>query len=592
MASAVLGLLCCPALSGAEQYRIAVILKDGRPEFSTALRKGFQAAIAELAARSVTVNLTLEPPGRAEGRESQAQAFEDAVRKRVQGIIVAARDRKTPIAAVDKAVSGGIPVVVLDCRVDSKAPSSLVAPDNHEIGRMAARHLARLLDGKGNLMLLRKQIHAANAEEREEGFLEVIFTQYPRMRILVSDFHAGPSVESAKAVAAGRLQRYSGELNGVFASSESATAGLLEALREGGFGGGKVKAVGVDEGGGAFGPATHAGDLQGYIAQDSVTIGYQGIKTMISLLRREKVAKEVLTPSVLVTRDGVIFPAPGQTVNTIERATPVPGKPPKRAEAATAPNLSAGYFIVPDLGLTLMAIPPGTLSMGAADGGAGRGDEGPATQVTLSRFWLAKYELTQAAWTALMGSNPSDFRGAQNPVDTVSWNAAMEFCRRLNARERAAGRLPAGYTYTLPTEAQWEYACRAGTTTPFGGDPTLMAWFVTNSGAVQPETGLWRLTTHPVGQKQPNRWGVYDMHGNVSEWCLDWYGDYPGGSVVDPTGPATGTAHVSRGGAWWTDAFAGRSSTRHRAPATRAHSGLGMRVAFTRCGKGAPCGTD
>jgi formylglycine-generating enzyme required for sulfatase activity len=148
-----------------------------------------------------------------------------------------------------------------------------------------------------------------------------------------------------------------------------------------------------------------------------------------------------------------------------------------------------------------------------------------------------------------MGSNPSWYTGDTNrPVETVSWYAATNYCAKLTARERAAGRLPAGWEYRLPTEAEWEYACRAGSTNRFsyGDDPGYTelanyAWYTSNSGG----------TTHAVGGKLPNQWGLYDMYGNVWEWCLDWYaGALPGGSVTNPQGPATGSFRVDRGGCW------------------------------------------
>jgi len=174
----------------------------------------------------------------------------------------------------------------------------------------------------------------------------------------------------------------------------------------------------------------------------------------------------------------------------------------------------------------------------------------------LKGYWLGKTELTQGQWEALMGSNPANLKnaGRDAPVEQVSWDDAMQFCRKLTERERQAGRLPEGYEYTLPTEAQWEYACRAGTTGDYAGNLDAMAWYNQNSGN----------TAHPVAQKQPNAWGLYDMHGNVWEWCRDWKADYPGGSVRDPTGPSSGSSRVSRGGSWYADADAGlcRSAVR------------------------------
>jgi formylglycine-generating enzyme required for sulfatase activity len=196
-------------------------------------------------------------------------------------------------------------------------------------------------------------------------------------------------------------------------------------------------------------------------------------------------------------------------------------------------------------------IAPGMFTMGSPSSEVDRySDEGPQTQVTISQgFVMGKYEVTQAEYQAVMGSNPSYFTGdVKRPVDQVTWDDATNYCGQLTARERSAGRLPTGYAYRLPTEAEWEYACRAGTTTRFsyGDDSGYVqlgnyAWYYSNCGG----------TTHPVGQKQPNAWGLYDMYGNVWEWCLDWYsGSLPGGSVTDPRGPNTGSRRVFRGGGW------------------------------------------
>ncbi len=198
-------------------------------------------------------------------------------------------------------------------------------------------------------------------------------------------------------------------------------------------------------------------------------------------------------------------------------------------------------------------------------------NEGPQTKVTLTRdFFLGATVVTQAQWTALMGVNPSVFKGDDRPVERVSWNDAIDFCGKLTERERAAGRLPAGFIYTLPTEAQWEYACRAGTTGPRAGDLDAMVWYTRNSGN----------TTHPVATKQPNAWGLYDMNGNVMQWCLDKTGPYPGGAVVDPVGSAFGTSHILRGGSWNGDPALCRSASRvSNAPAVR-YNRVGFRVAL------------
>ena len=156
-------------------------------------------------------------------------------------------------------------------------------------------------------------------------------------------------------------------------------------------------------------------------------------------------------------------------------------------------------------------------------------------RVTLTQdFDLGVYEVTQEQYEAVMGENPSGFKGSQNPVEQVSWDEAVAFCRKLS---ELPAEKKAGYVYRLPTEAEWEYACRF---TEVKSELGVYAWYTENS--------LGR--THSVGGKKPNAWGLYDMHGNVSEWCQDWYGNYPSGSVTDPTGPASGQIRVSRGGGW------------------------------------------
>lgn len=238
-------------------------------------------------------------------------------------------------------------------------------------------------------------------------------------------------------------------------------------------------------------------------------------------------------------------------------------------------------YTIPGLGLDLVWIAPGTFMMGSPESEAYRApDEGPQVKVTLpDGFWLGRCEVTQGEWVALMSSNPSHFKavGLNGPVESVSWRDAMEFCRRLNEREKAAERLPPGYNYTLPTEAQWEYACRAGTTTAYAGDLKAMGWYVHDH----------EETSHAVGKKEPNAWGLYDMHGNVWEWCIDWYTDTlrvdsHGAMVV----PGDGTYRVSRGGSWNCPEGNCRSALRRwLSPADRGNR-LGFRLALTRIDPG------
>ena len=203
----------------------------------------------------------------------------------------------------------------------------------------------------------------------------------------------------------------------------------------------------------------------------------------------------------------------------------------------------------------------------------GEENEQPVTQVILKQpFWLGKTEVTQREWQALMGNvDRSRFKGDNLPVQNVTWNEAMEFCRKLTARERQADRLPAGYVYSLPTEAQWEYACRAGTTGDFAGNLADMAWHEANSGNAP----------HPVATKQANAWGLHDMHGNVWEWCADAYTKTPGSAAkAAKKGQASGGTRVRRGGSWVVKERFLRSSVRGYSEPDYLHFNIGFRVAL------------
>lgn len=237
-----------------------------------------------------------------------------------------------------------------------------------------------------------------------------------------------------------------------------------------------------------------------------------------------------------------------------------------------APRPSENH-VIPDIELELIWVAPGSFNMGSLPDEVSNKAERPQTKVTLTHgFWLGKTEVTQAQYEAIIGTNPSTFKalGPKAPVERVSWIDAMKFCQLLTERERAAGRLPEEYVYTLPTEAQWEYACRAGTTGEYSRDPGTTSWNNGNSGE----------TTHVVATKQPNPWGFHDMTGNVLEWCFDWYGDYPGGAVTDPSGPKRGYYRIARGGSWRQDVHVGRSAARSGGSAGRLDYTLGFRLAL------------
>jgi len=218
-------------------------------------------------------------------------------------------------------------------------------------------------------------------------------------------------------------------------------------------------------------------------------------------------------------------------------------------------------------------IPPGTFVMGSPSSEGGRDADEVQHTVTLTQgFWMSDHEVTQGEYQAVMGNNPSYFKGDLNrPVETVSWDEAVLYCQKLTERERAAGRITAQQAYRLPTEAEWEYAARAGTTGARYGELDTIAWWNGNAGN----------QTHPVKQKAPNAWGLYDMLGNVWEWCSDWSGEYPTGSVTDPTGPNSGSVRVIRGGSWDVGAGRARSAGRDRGVPGSRFSDLGFRPALS-----------
>jgi formylglycine-generating enzyme required for sulfatase activity len=217
-----------------------------------------------------------------------------------------------------------------------------------------------------------------------------------------------------------------------------------------------------------------------------------------------------------------------------------------------------------------VAIQPGTFQMGEV------GVAEPVHSVTISYpFWMGAKEVTQAEYAALMGANPSYFQGNGNrPVEQVTWHNARSYCAALTAQQAALGAVPSGYEYRLPTEAEWEYACRAGTTTSWNVGNSLSC-----SQANHYSNGYCVGQTSVVGSYAPNAWGLYDMHGNVWEWCLDSYGGYPSGAVTDPfvTG---GPNRVIRGGGWDSYSSDCRSAIRYNdgVPGDAYYSAVGFRV--------------
>lgn len=278
---------------------------------------------------------------------------------------------------------------------------------------------------------------------------------------------------------------------------------------------------------------------------------------------------------VIVSKRKTADQPPPANVEKTEEQTP----PASLEKTLDQPFLKSYTESVNGIGIEMVGIKGGAFTMGSPDSEVGHNkNEGPQHQVTLSPFYIGKYEVTQAQWRVIatklpkekmeLKPDPSYFKGYNLPVEQVSWEQAVEFCERISKET--------GKTYRLPTEAEWEYACRAGTTGSYAGNLDEMGWYGNNSGRRRIDADLISRTaadfykrirdngchTHAVGQKKANGFGLYDMHGNVYEWCADWFGDYSGNPSVNPTGLNSGSDRVRRGGGWGFFAAYLRSASR------------------------------
>ena len=284
-----------------------------------------------------------------------------------------------------------------------------------------------------------------------------------------------------------------------------------------------------------------------------------------------------LVPTLLMAQaaGGAIKRPVKKTEKKQESKKQAPARKQKK-ETASSGSSSANHQaaktlspVLQNLINNMVRVEGGTFMMGATSeqGSDAFDDEKPAHQVTLSSFSIGKYEVTQEEWQVVMGSNPSSFKGAKRPVENVSWMDCQEFIRKLN---RLTGK-----RFRLPTEAEWEYAARGGNRSvgyKYAGSDNLgsVAWYDGNSGN----------ETHPVGQKSPNELGLYDMSGNVCEWCQDWYGSYSSSSQTNPSGASSGSRRVFRGGCWRFIWRYCRSSLRYfDTPSSRSFD-LGLRLAL------------
>ena len=241
--------------------------------------------------------------------------------------------------------------------------------------------------------------------------------------------------------------------------------------------------------------------------------------------------------------------------------------------------LPSGY--VNSIGGKLVLIRPGRFDMGSPASEAERKMNEPQHTVILTKhFYMGAYEVTQAEWKTVMGSNPSYFKGDKLPVEMVSWIDCQAFFRKLTERDRKAKRIPVGWAYRLPTESEREYACRAGTTTPFHYGHSLDSSQANIKGDGpygKGKKGVNREKTMPVGSFKPNAWGLYDMHGNVYEWCHDYWGVYPTGTVTDPVRTNVHIRRIYRGGAWRFPATTARSAKRSQRDPAKVFDFMGFR---------------
>jgi formylglycine-generating enzyme required for sulfatase activity len=275
---------------------------------------------------------------------------------------------------------------------------------------------------------------------------------------------------------------------------------------------------------------------------------------------RERRAFEAACKAAKLRRAQAFFPMTAEQAKVVQRVA---------GEAFGVPltrELDCGEGVK----LPLILIPAGRFLMGSSKNEADRSnDEGPQHEVTISRpFYIGTFPVTQAQYRAITGENPSFFKSATNPVENVDWDAASRFCVRLTEKT--------GRAVCLPTEAQWEYACRGGSAARFSfgdgdGGLALHGWYEVNSEG----------KTHPVGQKKANGWGLHDMHGNVWEWCADWYGPYGKEEDVDPKGAGSGSSRVVRGGSWYYYPWFCRSATRSNNYPVNRYSHLGFRVVYS-----------
>jgi|UniRef100_UPI00404A6627 ribose transport system substrate-binding protein len=303
----LLTLFAATLAHAAESYKIAVVPMGTTHQYWKQIHAGALKAEAELKAAGTDVEIIWKGPLREDDRDQQVQVVENFMTRRVSGIVLAPLDNRALAAPVEQAVAAGIPVVIVDSPLKSDAPISTIATDNYVGGQLAARRLGELLNGQGNVILLRVQVGSASCEAREAGFLDELAKSFPEIKVISSNQHGGATRNTALAASQNLLIRYGQEVNGIFTPNESTCAGMILALSNAGLGKGKVKHVGFANSQ-VFVDAIKDNELQGLVLQDPVKMGYLGVKTVVAALRGESVPNLVDTGVVVATADNLSDP--------------------------------------------------------------------------------------------------------------------------------------------------------------------------------------------------------------------------------------------------------------------------------------------
>src|SRR3989440_3971275 len=306
---AVMTLVCGASYQApaAESYTIAVIPKGTTHEFWKSINAGALKAQQELAAQGTKVEVIWKGPLREDDRDQQIQVVENFMARHVSGIVLAPLDSQALVKPVHNAILAKVPVVVMDSDLKSDKYVSFVATDNYKGGQLAGEQMGKLLGGKGNVILLRYAVGSASTEAREKGFVDVLKSKYPNIKLISSDQHAGATRESAYQVSQNLLNRFGREVNGIFCPCEPPTIAMTKALRDLGLAGGKVKMIGFDAGSQSVLDMKN-GDVQALVVQNPVLMGYLGVITAFKHLQGEKVEKRIDTGVALVTPENMNEP--------------------------------------------------------------------------------------------------------------------------------------------------------------------------------------------------------------------------------------------------------------------------------------------